>query len=290
MTGKLWAVGIGPGDSELVTIKAAKVIGAADVVAFHCARHGRSVALSVAEPYLREGQIHEQLTYPVTTETTDHPRGYAGAIDDFYAESAERLAVHLRAGRTVALLAAGDPLFYSSYMHMHKRLAAEFDAEVIPGITSVSAASAATNTPLVEGDEVLTILPGTMPEAELVRRLRDTDAAAIMKLGRSFPTVRQALAQTGRLDDAHYVERASSVKQRVLPVGEVEASDVPYFSIIVVPCAKSVGAAGHQIRTTQSAGRVTVVGLGPGAESWTTPEVSARLAHATDLVLSLIHI
>ncbi len=282
MTGKLWGVGLGPGDPELVTVKAARIIAEADVVAFHSARHGRSISRSIAAPYMREGQIEEHLVYPVTTETTDHPGGYAGAIDDFYAEAAERLATHLRAGRTVALLAAGDPLFYSSYMHMHKRLAPEFEAEVIPGITSVSAASAALNVPLVEGDEVLTVLPGTMPAAELARRLRDTDAAAIMKLGRSFPAVREALAETGRLDEASYVERASSKRQRVLPVADVDASEVPYFSMVVVPCAKGEGAAGHQVPA--ESGRVTVVGLGPGDTAWTTPEVTGALACATDLV------
>ncbi|CAM3694272.1 precorrin-3B C(17)-methyltransferase [Smaragdicoccus niigatensis] len=284
MTGKLWGVGLGPGDPELVTVKAARVIAEADVVAFHSARHGHSISRSTAAPYLREGHIEEHLVYPVTTETTDHPGGYEGAIDDFYAESAERLAVHLRSGRSVALLAAGDPLFYSSYMHMHKRLALEFEAEVIPGITSVSAASAALNVPLCEGEEVLTVLPGTMPEAELARRLRDTEAAAIMKLGRTFPNVRQALADAGRLDEAHYVERASTRRERVLKVADVDPADVPYFSIIIVPSAKGEGAAGHQVRQVEHRGRVTVVGLGPGDTAWTTPEVSAALARATDLV------
>ena len=127
--GKLWGVGLGPGDSELVTIKAARLIGEAPVIAYHCARHGNSIARSVASPYLLDGQIEERLMYPVTTETTDHPRGYTGALADFYTESAARLAEHLRAGRDVVLLAEGDPLFFSSYMHMHKRLVGEFDAE-----------------------------------------------------------------------------------------------------------------------------------------------------------------
>ncbi|MEV0763429.1 precorrin-2 C(20)-methyltransferase [Nocardia sp. NPDC050435] len=235
MPGKLWGVGLGPGDPELVTVKAAKVIAAADVIAFHSARHGRSISRAIAAPYMRDGQLEEHLVYPVTTETTDHPGGYQGAIDEFYEAAAERLAAHLRAGRTVALLAAGDPLFYSSYMHMHRRLADRFDAEIIPGITSVSAASAALGTPLVEGEQVLTVLPGTMPTDELTRRLRDTDAAAIMKLGRTYPGVRQALSDSGRLDDAYYVERASSTRQRVLAAADVNDADVPYFSITLVP-------------------------------------------------------
>lgn len=234
-SGKLWGVGLGPGDPELVTVKAARVIAAADVIAFHSARHGRSISRAIAAPYMRADQLEEHLVYPVTTETTDHPGGYQGAIDEFYEQAAERLAVHLAAGRSVALLAAGDPLFYSSYMHMHRRLADRFEAEIIPGITSVSAASAALGTPLVEGEQVLTVLPGTMPTDELTRRLRDTDAAAIMKLGRTYPAVRQALSDSGRLADAYYIERASSTRERVLTAADVDDADVPYFAITLVP-------------------------------------------------------
>ncbi|GAB2631264.1 precorrin-2 C(20)-methyltransferase [Nocardia goodfellowii] len=295
MPGKLWGVGLGPGDPELVTVKAAKIIASADVIAFHSARHGRSISRGIAAPYMRAGQLEEHLVYPVTTETTDHPGGYQGAIDEFYADAAERLAAHLSAGRTVALLAAGDPLFYSSYMHMHRRLADRFEAEIIPGITSVSAASAALGTPLVEGEQVLTVLPGTLPADELTRRLRDTDAAAIMKLGRTYPGVRQALSDSGRLDDAYYIERASSTRQRVLAAAEVEDADVPYFSITLVPGptpttrlprAKSAAEpdAGRSAATGASTGEVVVVGLGPGSPEWTTPEVRQALARATDLV------
>ena len=278
--GKLWGVGIGPGDSELVTVKAARVIGEADVVAFHSARHGRSISRAIAAPYLRDGQIEEHLVYPVTTETIDHPGGYQGAIDEFYEQAAERLAAHLEAGRSVALLAAGDPLFYSSYMHMHKRLAPRFDAEVIPGVTSISAAAAALGTPLVEGEEILTVLPGTLPETELARRLRDTDAAAVLKLGRTFPAVRQALSDSGRMDEARYVERATSTRQRVCAAADVADDDVPYFAIAVVPSPSNAAA----VPSGTDVGEVVVVGLGPGDASWTTHEVYRELAGATDLV------
>ena len=273
--GTLWGVGLGPGDPELVTVKAARVIAEADVVAYHSARHGRSIARGIAEPYLRPGQIEEHLVYPVTTETSDHPGGYAGAIEDFYRESAARIAAHLEAGRNVALLAEGDPLFYSSYMHMHTRLTERFDAVIVPGVTSVSAASAATGTPLVQGDEVLTILPGTLPVDELKRRLADTDSAVVLKLGRSYPTVREALSSAGRLDETFYVERASTPKQRVMPAGEVDDETVPYFSLAMLP-----GAA----RKDAPTGSVAVVGLGPGDTDWMTAQSRRELAAATDLI------
>lgn len=273
--GTLWGVGLGPGDPELVTVKAARVIGAADVVAYHSARHGRSIARGIAEPYLREGQIEEHLVYPVTTEVADHPGGYAGAMEDFYREAADRIAAHLDAGRDVALLAEGDPLFYSSYMHMHTRLTQRFDAHIVPGVTSVSAASAAVATPLVQGEQVLTILPGTLPADELQRRLADTDAAVILKLGRSYPRVREALSASGRLDDAFYVERASTERQRVLPAADVDDGSVPYFALAML-AGRPAGPA--------ATGSVAVVGLGPGDAQWTTPQCRRELAAATDLI------
>jgi precorrin-2 C20-methyltransferase/precorrin-3B C17-methyltransferase len=273
--GRLWGVGLGPGDPELVTVKAARVIAEADVIAYHSARHGRSIARGIAEPYLRPGQIEEHLVYPVTTETTDHPGGYAGAMEDFYREAGDRIAAHLEAGRSVALLAEGDPLFYSSYMHMHTRLTQRFDAVIVPGVTSVSAASAATGTPLVQGDQVLTILPGTLPSDELKRRLADTDAAVVLKLGRSYPAVREALSSTGRLGETFYVERASTPLERVMPAGEVDDETVPYFSLAMLP-----GAARRDAVT----GSVAVVGLGPGDTDWMTPQSRRELAAATDLI------
>jgi precorrin-2 C20-methyltransferase / precorrin-3B C17-methyltransferase len=233
--GTLYGVGLGPGDPELVTVKAARLIGAADVIAYHCARHGRSVARSIAEPYLRGDQAEEQLVYPVTTEATDHPGGYEGAMEEFYASAAARLMAHLEAGRDVVLLAEGDPLFYSSYMHMHKRISARYRTQIVPGVTSVSAACAALAMPLAEGDDVLTVLPGTLGREGLTRRLRDPGAAAIMKIGRSYAAVREALKDSGRLADAYYVERASGGTRQVIErAGDVDPASVPYMSLLIL--------------------------------------------------------
>jgi precorrin-2 C20-methyltransferase/precorrin-3B C17-methyltransferase len=294
--GVLYGVGLGPGDPELVTVKAARLIGAADVVAYHCARHGRSVARSIAEPYLSGDQVEERLVYPVTTETTDHPGGYAGAMDEFYAAAAGRLTAHLAAGRDVVLLAEGDPLFYSSYMHMHKRIGGRFRTEIVPGVTSVSAASAALAMPLVEGDDVLTVLPGTLGAGELSARLRGTGAAAVMKIGRSYPGVRAALKDAGRLEQAYYVERASSGSRQVIErAADVDPSTVPYMSLVIIPGAEAAGqpaALGASAEPEGSArrsatagdGRVDVVGLGPGGRDWLTPQAAAALAAADDIV------
>ncbi|WP_086562897.1 precorrin-2 C(20)-methyltransferase [Streptomyces africanus] len=277
--GKLYGVGLGPGDPSLMTLRAVEVIAEADVIAYHSARHGRSIARSIAAKHIRADHIEEPLVYPVTTETTDHPGGYQGAIEEFYAEAAARLAAHLDAGRTVAVLAEGDPLFYGSYMHMHKRLADRYDTEVIPGVTSVSAAAARLGTPLAEGEEVLTILPGTLPEEELTARLASTDAAVVMKLGRTFTKVRGALEGSGRLGDARYVERATMDGERLAELADVDAESVPYFSVAVLP---------SQVDTerpeARERGEVVVVGTGPAGPLWLTPETRGALAAADDLV------
>lgn len=300
--GRLFGVGLGPGDPELVTVKAARLIGEADVIAYHSARHGRSIARSVAEPYLRAGQVEEPLVYPVTTETTDHPGGYQGAIDEFYADAAERLAAHLAAGRTVALLCEGDPFFYGSYMHMHKRLVGRFEVAAIPGVTSVSGAAAMLGRPLAERDEVLTVLPGTLDPDVLAEKLASTDAAAVMKLGRTFDGVKAAFEKAGRLDEAYLVERATTDRQRLLPLGEVDPASVPYFSLALLPSPVNadsplnltdasgvpVSAAAQreapEPAPTASTGEVVVVGLGPAGPQWTTPEAHTAVAAADDLV------
>ncbi|MGW5702176.1 precorrin-2 C(20)-methyltransferase [Amycolatopsis japonica] len=287
--GKLWGVGLGPGDPELMTVKAARLIGEADVIAYHSARHGRSIARSVAEPYLRDGQIEEKLVYPVTTETTDHPGGYEGAIADFYELSAKRLAEHLDAGRDVVVLCEGDPFFYGSYMYMHERLADRYEATVVPGVTSVSAASSVLGRPLVQRDEVLTILPGTLPAPELARRLADTQAAAVLKLGRTFGNVREALAEAGKLDDAFYVERATWQAQRVEPFADVDPESVPYFSLALLPSPAYASRLADEPEVTRevethTGGEVVVVGLGPAGPEWLTPEATAELAAAEHII------
>ena len=291
MTGRLYGVGVGPGDPELTTLKAARLIREADVIAYHSGVGKQSNARRIAADLIPEGVLEEDLVYPVTTGLTEHPGGYAGAMAEFYEASAERLAAHLELGRTVVLLAEGDPLFYGSYMYMHDRLSERFPTEVVPGVPSFAAATASVASPLVRQTDVLTILPGTLPEPELARRLADTHGAVIMKLGRTFPKVRSALEQAGRLEHAMYVERASMPGQRWMPVREVDPTTVPYFSLIVVP-GDSLAAepAGRREQTTPApaataeGAEVVVVGLGPGPDAWLTPEATAALAEVDHLV------
>ncbi|GAB3712478.1 precorrin-3B C(17)-methyltransferase [Mariniluteicoccus flavus] len=240
MRARLAFVGVGPGDPELITRRAARLIVDADVIAYFAGPKGRSNARTIADDLVTDQAIEELLRYPVTTGTTDHAGGYYGVMEDFYDESAARLASHLDAGRAVVVLAEGDPLFYSTSMYLHDRLTrptanrAAYPAEIVPGVTSIQGATAAAATALSRHEDVVTVLPGTLPVPELAWRLAQTDAAVIMKLGRTFAGVREALHQAGRLADATYVERATWDTERVLPVAAVDPADVPYFSIIIV--------------------------------------------------------
>jgi precorrin-2 C20-methyltransferase/precorrin-3B C17-methyltransferase len=278
-SGRLFGVGVGPGDPELMTIKARAAIEAADVIAYPGAEHGRSVARRIAAPYIRPDQTEVPLRYPVTTGETDHPGGYEGAIAEFYDECAEELAVHLHAGRDVAVLCEGDPFLYGSYMYLHDRLAGRFETEVILGVTSFSAAAAAAGTPLVRRDDVLTILPGTLPTDVLAARLRASDAAVVMKLGRTFPSVRAAASQAEMLERGIYVERASTDAQVITPLNEVDGK-VPYMSLVLIPALPF----GELASRNGHAGTVSVVGLGPAGPDWLTPEAHAELAAAEHLI------
>jgi precorrin-2 C20-methyltransferase/precorrin-3B C17-methyltransferase len=299
MTGRFTVVGIGPGDPELITIKAARLIGAAAVVAYHAGVRKQSHARRIADAVIPAGAVEEELRYPVTTGSTDHPGGYVGALADFYESCAVRLAAHLDAGRDVVLLAEGDPLFYGSSMYLHDRFKDVYETEVVPGVPAFAAATATIagrSGPLVRQTDVLTVLPGTLPEPELARRLADTDAAIIMKLGRTFPAVRSALAQAGRLEGAWYIERASQADERWLPVSDVDPDSVPYFSLIVVPGDTAHGSTSTRLRARhhepgaaveareERAAELLVVGLGPGPDGWLTPEASAALAEVDHVV------
>ena len=177
----------------------------------------------------------------------------------------------------MVVLCEGDPGFYGSYQHLHARLRGRFDARIVPGVSSVAAAAAAVGQPLVQHEESLTVLTGTLPPDVLRARLAGAggDAVAILKLGREFGKVRAALADTGLLDRAWYVERAGTVAERIAPLGGVDPGSVPYMSLALIP--------GRGERAAL-APRVTVVGLGPGDPGWLTPEAAAAIAAATDLV------
>ncbi|WP_263139758.1 precorrin-2 C(20)-methyltransferase [Pseudomonas sp. RIT-PI-AD] len=233
--GRLIGLGVGPGDPELITLKALRLLQAAPVVAYFVARGKRGNAFGIVEAHLREAQARLPLVYPVTTEALEPPLCYERIIADFYDTAALAIAEHLDGGRDVAVICEGDPFFYGSYMYLHDRLAGRYPAEVVPGVCSMLGSAAVLGAPLVYRNQSLSVLSGVLPEAELRERLGRAEAAVVMKLGRNFAKVRGVLAELGLAERALYVERATMVNQRILPLDEVDPMASPYFSMIVIP-------------------------------------------------------
>ena len=234
MTGRLIGVGVGPGDPELLTLKALDALKHADVVAYFAKEGNVSNARTIVAKHLN-GAEELPLLYPVTTEIPKAHAGYRDAIRDFYDVSAAAVASYLDDGRTVAVLSEGDPLFYGSYMHLHVRLSDRYPTEVIAGVTGMSGCWSSIGTPMTQGDDVFTVLPGTLPEVELERRLADANAAVVMKIGRHLPKIRRACERAGCLDRAIYVERGTMTNAAVMKLTDKLDMVAPYFAIVLVP-------------------------------------------------------
>ncbi|KAF1061716.1 precorrin-2 C(20)-methyltransferase [Burkholderia gladioli] len=239
--GRLFGIGVGPGDPELLTLKAVRHLRAAPVVAYFVAKGKKGNAYGIVEAHLHEAQLQLPLVYPVTTEALEPPLSYERVIADFYDTAAEVVAAHLDAGRDVAVICEGDPFFYGSYMYLHDRLAHRYDTEVVPGVCSMLGGAAVLGVPLVYRNQTLSVLSGVLPEDELRARLAKADAAVVMKLGRNFDKVRRVLDELGLAGRALYVERATMASQRIVPLAEVDPMASPYFSLLVVPGEKWQG-------------------------------------------------
>jgi precorrin-2/cobalt-factor-2 C20-methyltransferase len=234
-SGILYGVGLGPGDPELVTLKAARVLGSAPVIA-HFRKKGRpGHARMIAAPHMHASFIEAAFEYPVTTEIDFRDEDYVTAIRDFYCASAEAIMRHLATGHDVALLCEGDPFFYGSFLHMYDRIKEFHPIRVIPGITGMSGCWTAAAAPMTYGDDILTVLPGTLDRVSLARHLESADAAVIMKVGHNLAKIKYALADAGRAADAIYVERGTMQGERVVPLAELRDGAIPYFSIILLP-------------------------------------------------------
>lgn len=235
MSGRLIGIGVGPGDPELLTLKAARALGEADVIAYFAKAGRLGNARTIVAQHLREGVEELPLLYPVTTELPKDCAAYRHAIRDFFDAAADLVARRIEAGRTVAVISEGDPMFYGSYMHLHTRLADRYATEIVAGVTGMSGCWSMAGVPIAQGDDVFVVLPGTLPESELVRRLAEADAAVVMKLGRNLPKVRRALTGAGRLDRAIYVERGTMANGVMVRLLDKQDDDAPYFALVLVP-------------------------------------------------------
>ena len=232
--GTIYGVGLGPGDPELMTVKADRLLRAARHVAYFRKVGRKGQARQIVEGLIPDSAVEWPMEYPVTTEIPLTDPHYNRTLAGFYETCTQSLRDLAAGGADVAVLCEGDPFFYGSFMHLYMRLADQVPVEVVPAITGMSAAWTATGAPITWGDDVLTVLMGTLPEDDLARRMAQTDALVVMKIGRNIDKVRRALQASGRYGEAWLVEYAAMPGQTVARLAEVEAETLPYFSIILV--------------------------------------------------------
>ncbi|KLN62024.1 precorrin-2 C20-methyltransferase [Kiloniella spongiae] len=226
MTGKLYGVGIGPGDPELLTLKALRLIQKTKVLAYPAPDVGDSLARTIVAEHLPGGQTEYPIRIPMVTERFP--------AQDVYDQAAKDIAEFLDAGQDVVVLCEGDPFFYGSFMYLFGRMMERFEVEVVPGVSSLMACSAMVGAPLAARNDVMTIIPGPVDADIMKQRLRNVQAAAIIKVGRHFEKIRSILEELDLVDCARYVERATMENQKVMPLSEVGDAKAPYFSMILV--------------------------------------------------------
>ena len=231
--GRILCAGLGPGDPDLMSVRADRAIRTATQVAYFRKRGRPGQARRIVEDLLAPGATEYPMEYPVTTELPFDSVEYKACLAAFYDAWADRL-VSLARTQDVLVLCEGDPFFYGSFMHLHTRLQGRAEVEVIPGMPGMVGCWSATGVPITWGDDVMVVLMGTLPEADLQRHMHSADALVIMKTGRNLPRVRRALANAGRLDAAWLVERGTMPGQRVVPLAQVDGTDCPYFAIVLV--------------------------------------------------------
>jgi precorrin-2/cobalt-factor-2 C20-methyltransferase len=225
MTGTLYGVGLGPGAPDLITLRAARLIERAKIIAYPTLAGGDSFARAIAADLIAEDAVEIRMDVPMTTARQP--------AQDAYDKGAAEIAAQLDAGHDVVCLCEGDPFFYGSFMYLYARLAQTYTVEVVPGVTSVTACAASSGRPLVARNERLTVLPGPMDEAELRDRIAGAEAVAIMKVGRHLPKLRAVIEDLGLTDHATYIERASLPEQVVVPLSQAPEK-APYFSMILL--------------------------------------------------------
>ena len=231
--GRIICCGLGPGDPDLMSVRADRTVRGASHVAYFRKKGRAGQARRIVDGLLAPGVTEYAMEYPVTTEIAFDSAEYVQLLASFYDEWAERL-VRLARAVEVVVLCEGDPYFYGSFMHLHARLQGRAEIEVIAGIPGMVGCWNGVGQPIALGDDVTTVLMGTLPEDELERHMRDSDALVVMKTGRNLAKVRRALSSAGRLDDAWLVERGTMPGERVVRLAEIDAADCPYFAIVLV--------------------------------------------------------
>ena len=226
MSGTLYGVGVGPGDPELMTVKAWRLISTAEVIAYLCANGKESTARDIAKPFIADGTREIAIDMPMRVEREPGEAAYD--------KGAELIATTLDQDQDVVMLCEGDPFFYGSFMYIFERLAEKYKTIVVPGVTSITAAAAAIGQPLVARNEVLKILPATLDAEQLRDELQTCTSAAIIKVGRHFGKVKLILSALDLSSKATAIENATHENQKITAIENIEADNLPYFTTIIV--------------------------------------------------------
>ena len=232
--GTIFGIGLGPGDPELMSVKADRLIRTASHVAYFRKAGRKGHARSIVEGLLHPDAIEFAMEYPVTTEIPLSDPRYNDILSEFYQNCAKHVRNLSDRGQSVCVLCEGDPFFYGSFMHLYTRVKQTQPVTVIPAITGMSAAWTQTGIPITWGDDVLTVLLGTLHKEELTRRMADTNALVIMKIGRNFEKICEALKANNLYEKAWLIQYAAMENSSVQCLSAVSENVTPYFSIIVV--------------------------------------------------------
>ena len=232
--GKIYGVGVGPGAVDLLSVRADKLVREAKYIAFFRKAGRAGHARQIASTLLSKDVIELAMEYPITTEIPLSDQRYSEVLSEFYKKYSNKIISLSQTGIDLVILCEGDPFFYGSFMHIYSRVKDKCPVEVVPAITGMSAAWTATDTPITWGDDILTVLMGTLDKTTLENQLQDTNAAIIMKIGRNLPKIKKALERTGRFYDAFIVEYAAMDKQTVQRLSDYNTETAPYFSIIIL--------------------------------------------------------
>ena len=226
MTGILYGVGLGPGDPELMTRKAHRLISEATVIAYPAPDNGPSFARAIAAESIRAGTREIPIIVPMRVDRFP--------AKQIYDTAASEISAVLETGENVVVLCEGDPFFYGSFMYLFERLSERFTCEIVPGVTSLTACAAQLQRPLTSRTDVLTVIPGPLPDAEIREKIDGAQAVAIMKVGRHLGRLKALLADMNLLDQAGYVERASLPEQKISRLSDLDGQSAPYFSMILI--------------------------------------------------------
>ncbi len=226
MTGELVGIGVGPGDPELLTLKALRLLREMEVIVTIASDAGEPVAERIIAPHLPASRRRLTFRAPMHGDASTRAR--------FYDEAAETIAGELGRERRVGVPCLGDPLFYGSFARLMERLAPRFPCSVVPGVTAVQAASAALRLPLAAGRDSVIVLPAMLPEALLAERLAHAETAVILKLGRHLPRLRRLLAGFGRDFEGWIASALGTAEERLAPLQGWEDREAPYMSLLIL--------------------------------------------------------